>query len=66
MGAFWNILIPYRITVIAALVLWSSYEKMHVYTQETLAFHQLIDRLKEKYSNTFTLAKYVLQQNTDS
>ncbi len=44
---------------ISGLVVWSSYEKMNVYAQETLAFHQLVDRLTEKYSDTFTLAKYI-------
>jgi hypothetical protein len=44
---------------IAALGVWSSYEKMHVYTQETLAIHQLTDRLKEKYRDSFLLAKYI-------
>ena len=44
---------------ICGLMLWSSYEKMHVYTQETLAFHQLVDIIKEKYSDSFILAKYI-------
>ena len=41
------------------LVLWHSYEKMDVYTKETVAFDLLVEILKGKYSKTFVMAKYV-------
>lgn len=46
-------------THLFALDFLHSYEKMGVYPEEHAAMFMLLDKIKEKYSNQFTIAKYL-------
>ena len=46
-------------TSLLALDFLHSYEKMGVYPEEYVALYLLVDKMKEKYSEQFVLAKYL-------
>jgi hypothetical protein len=46
-------------TELLALDFLHSYEKMGIYPEEHAAMFMLLDKIKEKYSHQFTIAKYL-------